>query len=198
MGAFVGAAFGFPTALFSVLLIVVIGYWAVVLFGLAHTHAIDGDGGGIDGDGGVLSVAGLGGVPVTITFSFLVAVGWFASLAGAALFPGMLAAVPVLIVALAVAWAATRVLVLGLRRFFDHGSAPSRNDFLGRPCVIRTGSVTPTFGQAEVTAGDGSSAIVQVRQAGRDALHAGSTAYIYDYDDAGEFFWVVESPDRQS
>jgi hypothetical protein len=163
-----------------------------------HGDVLDGGGGGIHGPGGVLSLAGLGGVPVTVAFSLLVAIGWFTSLAGAALFPGVLASVLVLIVALVVGWAVTRVLVLGLRRFFEHGPGPSRSDFLGQPCVIRTGSVSPTFGQAEVTSRDGSSAIVQVRQTGHEALRAGTTAYIYGFDDAGEFFWVVESPDRKS
>ncbi|HWO65844.1 MAG TPA: hypothetical protein VNO31_38015, partial [Umezawaea sp.] len=51
--------------------------------------------------------------------------------------------------------------------------------------------VTHDFGQAEVTATDGSSAVVQVRQAGQDVLVAGSTALIFDYDVDGEFFWVA-------
>ena len=66
-----------------------------------------------------------------------------------------------------------------------------RADFVGRTCVIRTGRVTRTFGQAEVRAEDGSSAIVQVRQAGEDDLHAGTVAVLYDFDPEGEFFWVV-------
>ena len=57
--------------------------------------------------------------------------------------------------------------------------------------MIRTGTVTRTFGQAEVHAPDGSSAIVQVRQTGADDLRAGTTALLYDVDPEGEFFWVV-------
>jgi hypothetical protein len=192
MSEFGRAAFGFPTALFTVLLIVVIGYWVAVLFGVFDVDSLD-------GDGGLLGVVGLGGVPITVAFSLFVAAGWFTSLAGATLLSGALGAVVVLAVALGVAWLATRLAVTGLRRSFTHASGPSRADFLGRPCVIRTGTVTPTFGQAEVTAADGSSALVQVRQTGggpADRLRAGSTAYIYGYDDAGEFFWVVESPDQ--
>ncbi|MCY0955349.1 hypothetical protein OTB16_39185, partial [Streptomyces sp. H27-S2] len=47
------------------------------------------------------------------------------------------------------------------------------------------------FGQAEVAAGDGSTAVVQVRQLGSDPLMLGSTALLYAYDEAGEFFWVA-------
>ncbi|MCU7722277.1 hypothetical protein ODJ79_00960 [Actinoplanes sp. KI2] len=64
-------------------------------------------------------------------------------------------------------------------------------DFVGRTCVIRTGRVTRTFGQAEVHADDGSSAIVQVRQAGADDLHAGVVALLYEYDPEGAFFWAI-------
>jgi hypothetical protein len=208
MRDFVGAAFGFPTALFSVLLIVVVLYWLIVLLGALDLNALDhaghdvgghdvGGHDGHDGHGGVLDLLGLGGVPVTVSASFLIAIAWFVSLSGTALFGGVLAAILVLLVALVAGWAVTRLLALGLSRFFVQGPSPKRADFLGRPCVIRTGSVTETFGQAEVTASDGSSAIVQVRQSGTDhsSLRSGVTAYIYGYDDDGEFFWVVESPD---
>ncbi|WNV86704.1 hypothetical protein [Umezawaea sp. Da 62-37] len=40
----------------------------------------------------------------------------------------------------------------------------------------------PSFGQAQMTASDGSSAAVQMRKAGRDYLVAGSTALIFNYD----------------
>jgi hypothetical protein len=56
---------------------------------------------------------------------------------------------------------------------------------------VRTGRVTSTFGQAEVHSPDGSSALVQVRQAGTDDLRAGTAALLYDFDADGEFFWIV-------
>ena len=33
--------------------------------------------------------------------------------------------------------------------------------------------------------------VVQVRQTGADTFAAGTRAVIYEYDSAGEFFWVV-------
>ena len=107
---------------------------------------------------------------------------------------GAYAPAAALTVALGAGWLVTRLAVLALGRLFTAAPVASRADFLGRPCVIRTGTVTATFGQAEVTVEDGSSAIVQVRQSGGDRLRAGSPAYIYGYDDTGEFFWVVEDP----
>jgi hypothetical protein len=179
MDGFVGAALSFPTVLFTPLLIIVIGFWIVVIAGGADPDA--------DGSGDLLSFAGLGGVPVSVPASLLVVLAWFGSLSGAEFLPGWVA----LVAALIVAWLLTRAAVVLLRRLGPLGTDASRTDFVGRTCVIRTGRVTSTFGQAEVRAGDGSSAIVQVRQAGNDDLHAGIVAVLYDFDPTGEFFWVV-------
>lgn len=185
MGGFVEAVLSFPTVLFTPLLIVVVGYWLVVIVGGADP---DGDGSGEAG-GGVLAVLGLGGVPASVTLSLLVAFAWFLSLAGAQL--ALVPLLAVLGVALVGAWLLARVAVLVLRRMLPPGAEPSRADFVGLTCVIRTQRVTRTFGQAEVHAPDGSSAVVQVRQAGHDDLRAGATAVLYDFDAVGEFFWVV-------
>lgn len=61
-------------------------------------------------------------------------------------------------------------------------------------CTVRTGRVDARLGQAEITARDGSAAVVQVRQPGTEGeerLVLGSTGLIYSYDEAGEFFWVA-------
>lgn len=192
MAEFLDAALSFPTMLFSAALVVVIAFWLLVLAGAADHHSFDAD---LDAD-----LAGIGGVPVTVSVSLMVAVGWFTALTGsvlllrgdttgtvrAALATGVLAG------ALLVAWAVVRLLVHHFRRFFADQPPPSRQDFLGRVCTIRTGSVGTDFGQAEVAAADGSTAIVQVRQLepADSAFTAGSTGLLYAYDEAGEFFWV--------
>ena len=177
MDGFIEAALSFPAVLFTPLLIIVVAYWAVVVAGAADPD--------VDADGHLLAFAGLGGVPASVPLSLLVAFAWFGSLAGAVFLPAWLA----LPAAVVVAWLLTRSAVVLIGRF---RSAPeSRADFVGRTCVIRTGRVTRTFGQAEVRAEDGSSAIVQVRQAGDDDLHTGTVAVLYDFDPEGEFFWVV-------
>ncbi|WP_433299117.1 hypothetical protein ACQP2F_45340 [Actinoplanes sp. CA-030573] len=178
MGGFVDAALSFPAVLFTPLLIIVVAFWAVVVAGGADPDA--------DGGGDLLSFAGLGGVPVSVPLSLLVVFAWFGSLAGTVFLPGWVA----LIGAIVLAWLLTRTAVVLIGRFRPDGPE-SRADFVGRTCVIRTGRVTRTFGQAEVRAEDGASAIVQVRQAGADDLHAGTVALLYDFDPEGEFFWVV-------
>lgn len=196
VGGFVGVALSFPTVLFSFLLLVVIGYWLLVLTGVLDL----GDDLDIDGvPGGVLASLGFGGIPSAISLSLLVAVAWFVSLAGTVLLDGLgfgagvriVASLAVLVAAVLCAWLVTRLVAVPLGRLFPAGSEASRHSFVGRLCVIRTGQVTVDFGQAEVTAADGSSAIVQVRQPGTEPLRAGSSALIYDYDADGEFFWVM-------
>ncbi|MBO1419634.1 OB-fold-containig protein, partial [Streptomyces sp. FH025] len=142
--------------------------------------------------GGVLDALGLGGVPVTVAVSLLVALAWFVSLAGTVLTSGAPARGGVFAVALVASWAGTRAIVRPLSRLFPEERPVTRGDFVGRVCVIRTGRVTADFGQAEVAAEDGSTATVQVRTPEPDpGLTAGRTALIYDYDADGEHFLVA-------
>ncbi|MDP4503819.1 hypothetical protein [Nonomuraea turcica] len=177
MGEFLSTALSFPTVIFSFLLVVVAGYWLVVITGLFE----------LDDDAAWL---GLGGVPAGVTLSLLIALAWLLCLIGSQFATGgLLIAVP--FAAAGGAWLATRGLVVPLRRLFPDGDRHSRGDFVGQMCVIRTGSATHDFGQAEVTAADGSSAVVQVRTTGQDRLSRGDKALIFEYDADGEFFWVM-------
>lgn len=183
MGDFVDAALSFPAVVFSILLAAVVIYWLLVLLG-----TLDVEIGDLDlGDG-----LGLGGVPVTVTVSVLTVVAWFVSLVGTVLTDGhILLGIGVLVVAIFAGLLAARAVVVPLRKLYVTGGEASRSDFVGRECVIRTGSVSGSFGQAEVTATDGSSAIIQVRQTGEHELTNGHRALIFDYDIDGEFFWVA-------
>lgn len=143
---------------------------------------------------------GLSGVPVTVAVSLVVAFAWFTALTGRERLGGVAGWV-LLVMALAGGWLGARLLVWPLRRLMPEPlPPPSRMDFVGLECVIRTGRVGPDFGQAEVRATDGSSAVVQVRQSPDDAagpghhLRAGMSALIYDYDAEGEFFRVMPAP----
>lgn len=244
MTGFLGVATAFPTALLSFGLVVVVGYWVLVLVGgvghaghaghgghaghaghggrvvhgghhLGHAgspanashsgppgHGTAGESTGHGGPpggvrGGVRSLLGLGGVPITVAVSLVVVFAWFAALTGQVLLDGRHGGV-LLLVALACGWLGARVLVRPLRRLVpEPAPPPSRLDFVGSGCVIRTGRVGPDFGQAEVRAEDGSAALVQVRQSLDDAagpgnaLTKGASALIYDYDAEGEFFRVM-------
>jgi hypothetical protein len=184
-------------AVYSVMLAVVIAYWLVVLAGALGIDILDGDDSDL-GPAGVLASLGLGGVPVSVVLSLLIAFAWFGTFAGTALIsvsaPGVvrvLAGAASFVGATVAAYFVTYLVVLPLRRMFPEVPAPSRLDFVGSTCVVRTSTVTRDHGQAEVTATDGSSAIIQVRQTGEEPLTEGSTALIFDYDSDGEFFWIT-------
>lgn len=199
MSEFLGAALAFPAVLFSFALVVVIVYWLIVLVGAAEVDALDGgegvaSGSSSGGFAGAFAALRLEGVPVTIVLSLLTAIAWFVSLAGAALFDSVILRTLVLPVALFTSWSVTWVLIRPLRHLSPGEVGISRNDFIGRVCVIRTSWVNTDFGQAEVASDDGSTAIIQVRNEDESAagsLVSGSSALIFDYDIEGEFFRVA-------
>ncbi|WP_329230575.1 hypothetical protein OHB07_18285 [Streptomyces sp. NBC_00111] len=195
MTEFLSAAVAFPAVVFCAALVVVIGFWLLVLFGAAGPDSFDTD---LDSE-----AVGFGGVPVSVSVSLFVVLAWFTGLTGSVLVlrsgatgtPRAALHLAVLAGALLIAWGVVRMLVRRFRRFFPAEPPPSREDFLGQVCTIRTGSVSTDFGQAEVAAADGSTAIVQVRQplrpsAPADVFTSGSTGLLYAYDADGEFFWV--------
>ena len=193
MSAFLAVAAGFPTVLFTSALVVVVVFWLLVAVGAAESH-------GFDAHAHLhASALKFGGVPVTVPFSLLTAFAWFLSLSATVLLDPLmpsdlvrgLTRLAILLVAPLLAWRLTRLVVRPLHRLFPDERGPSRLDFVGLTCTIRTGRVDAGFGQAEVAAADGSTAVVQVRQHGTDALGSGSTGLLYAYDETGEFFWVA-------
>ncbi|GAA4953310.1 hypothetical protein GCM10023224_42780 [Streptomonospora halophila] len=197
------ASLSFPTVLFSVLLLVVAGYWLFVILGAVDADVLDGDAGpdsrSAGGFGGALGAVGLGGVPVTVALSLLIAVAWFVSLVGTVLIgspagssPLMIAlALVILVAAVIIAWGVTSAIVMGLRRLLPAKRRSRGADVVGRTCVVRTGRVDSAFGQAEISGGDGSSSLIEVRTIGEERLSAGSTALIFDYDSESGVYRVT-------
>ncbi|KAA6213493.1 hypothetical protein CP973_30185 [Streptomyces albofaciens JCM 4342] len=180
-GAFTRAALAFPAVLFTFALLVVAAYWLLVLIGGAAVDILDG-GEGVDG--------GAAGLPVTVTLSLGVLIAWAGSLTGAALTESPRLRAAALGLSLCAAWLGAHAAARLARRLLPDERVASRDDFVGRVCVIRTGRVTADFGQAEVRADDGATAVVQVRTQ-ESGLTAGSSALIFDYDAEGEFFRVA-------
>jgi hypothetical protein len=205
MSGFFAAAVGFPAVLFSFMLVVVVLYWLLVLVG-ADLDLLD-DGGAAGG--GVADTLGIGGVPLMIVLSMWITLSWLLAMVGTILLGafgaggvvGVLLGIAVLLVATLGGLIGTRLVVVPIRRALPAAAAPTRSDFVGRTCVIRTGTVTETFGQAEITSDDGSSAVIQVRRpaemSDRGPLRSGSQALIFDYDADREIFWVDLAPSSQ-
>ncbi|GAA4896847.1 OB-fold-containig protein [Streptomonospora salina] len=200
MNGLLEASLAFPTVLFSFLLLVVVGYWLFVVLGAVDTDILDFDAeldsGSAGGLGGALGAVGLGGVPVTVVLSLMIAVAWFVSLVGTVLIDSLSDTSPlmialglvVLVAAVVIAWGVTSAIAMGVRAFLPPERQSRGADFVGRTCVVRTGRVDRDFGQAEISAGEGSSSLIEVRTIGDERLTSGSTALIFDYDaDAGVY-----------
>lgn len=179
MTEFIRAALDFPAVIPGAALLLVALYWLLVMLGVLDVIA---------------------GLVTAVAISMFTVLAWFAAVAGTVLahdagLTGRIPAAGVLAAALLAATLVTRLLMRPLRYMIPEEQVPSRQDFVGRMCVVRTSRVDLEFGQAEVRAADGSAAIIQVRQQrnrpGEENLKAGSTALIFDYDADGEFFWVM-------
>ncbi|WP_328769847.1 hypothetical protein [Streptomyces sp. NBC_00286] len=127
MRAFLEAATGFPTLLFTAALVVVVGFWVLVAFGAAGSDSFDAD---TD-----LDAWGMGGVPVAVAFSLLTVLAWFLSLGAAILLDvfvpsGTLGGLLRLVVPVGVllaAWRLTCLFVRPLHRLFPDEPEPPRH-----------------------------------------------------------------------
>lgn len=202
MGMFLDTAFGFPTVLFTPLLVVVAVYWLLVSVGATGSDALDSvdDSGEAAGLNSLMSRVGLGRVPVTVALSSLICVAWFVSMMGSIMTsllhttstPLLIAlGLVVLLIALVAAWAVTSGLVMSVQRFLPSRSSGSRNELVGRTCVIRIGEANEGFGQAEITTAGGAAISIPVRTTGGEVLPVGSTALIFDHSAEQDVFLVT-------
>ncbi|MFG2836964.1 hypothetical protein ACGFZH_20565 [Streptomyces zaomyceticus] len=131
MRELLNAAFGFPTMLFTAAVIVVAGFWLLVLFGVAECDGFDSD---VDAE-----ALRLDGVPVSVAVTLSIAVSWLLSVGGAVLLaraglPGVLShllSTALLLVAPLLSWQVTRRLVRPLSKLFPDEPALSRQDVVG-------------------------------------------------------------------
>ena len=173
---------------------------AEALKGLGHGHAHgDGHGHGDGGGGGFWDALGLTSVPITISMSAVMLLGWIGSLLGMYYgqrelggLGGWLAALVILVV-IVVALPAAGVLVRPLRSVFELKDAKRNRDYVGHTCTITTGGVDAGFGQATIE--DGSDVlIIPVRCDRPDAFARGGRALIIEFDEERQAY-VVEPTD---
>ncbi|WP_328687908.1 hypothetical protein OHA74_54120 [Streptomyces phaeochromogenes] len=132
--AFLEAAAGFPTLLFTAALVVVVGFWVLVAFSAAGSDSFDAD--------ADLGVWGMGGVPVAVALTLLTVLTWVLGVGSAILLDvfvpsGLLAGLLRLvapIVGLLAAWRLTRLFVRAL-----HSLSPDEPELL-RPAEARSGT----------------------------------------------------------
>lgn len=207
MDLFLQSALAFPTVLLTFLLCVATLYWLVAALGIFDIDMLDGD--VPDGDGfqleglaGLLMKLGLGGVPVTVIFTLLVFFGWFVSYfiellllrhlpLGLLRYPLGLV---VMLVALVPAVIVTSWLCRPLRKLFRKVSAPTARSFIGQVAQVRSGHVSPTFGEANLD-DQGAGLILRVRAEESQNLKRGDAVVLIEYLE-GEHAYRVVSEDE--
>ena len=238
MAEFLAAMIAFPTAIFTMLLLVAALYWMMVILGAVDIEFIEIDGlmetvdsaadsvleslgpadiGDLDVDvdldvdadadvdaesGGagwfasMLSLVGLTGVPVTISFSLVILFGWMCSMIAMSLVSNILPhggtlVVILILIGLGSAMAGSllaSVMVRPLRKAYQSELAPLRRDFIGKTCRVISAVADSEGGRVEIEDG-GAGLIVPVRSPmGR--LERGEEGLIFDYHEEEEVFLV--------
>ena len=151
---------------------------------------------GTKGGTSFLEVLGFGGVPITVSASFVVFFSWLLSLAVAHPLKQALGALPGALVTGGLATACLGVgLVLAglavrpLKPLFAVQQAPRRAELMGRVCVIASGRVDGRFGHATFEDG-GAGLILNVVCDKDNALKRGERALILGYDAARDAYEV--------
>jgi hypothetical protein len=188
---FLNLAFSFPSVILSALLFVVVIFWAITLLGFADIDMFESD---VDSDvsqassGSIWHTLGFGDAPLTVSASVLVMTSWlitiyahkfFASVLGNGIVFYVLGGL-LLLISLLVAIPISALLLRPLRRFFASKSASQSSDLLGLECVVATGKVTDSFGQARVKY-QGTEQLIEVRAENNEQFSSGDTAVLLEH-----------------
>ncbi len=193
----------FPTALWSVLLGVVLVYWLASLLGMVDDwdisdfQHVDGHTEGMGDLAGKLMALGLGGVPFSLVLSIYALFGWlFSALIQQYLLwlPGWIhyvVGVGILLLSGILALPCTALLLRPLRGLFVIHGAARKADLVGQLCKISTMTVDEQFGRAEVR-GSGAPFNIRVAASSPNALIKGSQALILEYDAVLDVYTIQE------
>lgn len=191
------ASLRFPVVVFTIGLGIVLVYWLFVLLGALDIDLLGGgehgghDAGGHDVDGdGVFAKLGLGVVPITITVSLIMLVGWTGSLllmhhlghiawVKYAVLPGMLVG----------GMLVTSLLVRPIAPVFKVREGKSNREYVGHTCTVTTATVDENFGHANVEDG-GVTMDIAVRCDGTAKLARNDKALIIEFDEERQAYLV--------
>lgn len=209
MGGFLAAALAYPTAVFTVLLGVVVIYWVLAVLGMVdfesggpdmELHA-GGDGADLGTLAGYVVAFSLQGVPFSIVVSLIVLVSWTLScLLGMWVLPWVptaplqaVAGTVALVASLSVAIPITAALIKPMRGLFAHQPAIVNASLVRQTCKVVTQSVDDKVGRAEV-AQRGASINIRVWADTPNSLSRGSVARIVEYDQASARYRIEAEP----
>ncbi|MEJ6475142.1 OB-fold-containig protein [Pseudoalteromonas piscicida] len=200
---FLNTAFTFPTVIFSTLLIIVLLFWLIALLGLADLDMLEGD---VDIEAESASSSSywelaFGGVPLSISLSIIISLGWIISLYVQQFFAYLLGdgffyyltGTAFMIASLIAALPLTALLVRPLRRFFESQETTSKHALIGLECTIATSRVSHSFGQARVYI-QGTEQLIEVRSDEDNTFTLGDSALLIEHDESTHSYTIVAKP----
>ncbi|ABC27875.1 conserved hypothetical protein [Hahella chejuensis KCTC 2396] len=208
MEAYLATIFSFPTVVFTVLLGIVVCYWILAIIGLLDLDPfdldLDLDVADAQGLAGLMVTLGLTGVPLPLVLSFLAMYGWlltyFVSLyILIPMFGGVIlyiAGAGVIAIAFGISILLTAKSIRPLRPLFRkaYGTASAKVVVIGRTGTVRSGSISETFGEAEITI-DGAHLILKVRGEAGLNLKRGDKVIFIKYLEAENAYQVMPEED---
>lgn len=208
----------FPTAIYSVLIVICLFFWLATVLGMSEFESFDGDVDFVDGldiEGmesgdnsfmatlsGILVKFGLVGVPLTISITILSIVGWLISYytvhfvmpfeSGSIM--RYVVGLPVFLITLYVSAKLTALFIRPLRPFFDNSQQDTEKYILGQTALVRTSRVDDGFGEAVLEDG-GAGLILKVRATGSEKFKAGDRVVLFEKIDIENNVYRVISED---
>jgi len=203
----------FPTAIYSVLLAIMVIYWLVGLFGLVDldfSGDIDVD---IDMDAdvdanmsvggltGLFLTFGLTGVPFTVIISIVILVCWLISVylqfylltwlpvGWLYYLVGSIVEAGVFLLSLPI----TALLIRPLKGFFKSVEAVKNRHLVGKDATVTTTTISETFGQVKVF-NDGAEILLDVRCDPKHTLAMGDKVLLIEYMQATNTYIVSPYP----
>jgi hypothetical protein len=200
----------FPTAIYSTLLVVVIGYW---LISFVSNFDFDDFDVGIDADldvdtetkdvgriTGLLSTLGLTGVPITIVITLLVLNAWFICYFASLLTPQILEYISVfkllidlaiIVISFMISIVITAIMIKPLKPMFKKiNQEPLRKSIIGSSCKVRSSRVDNSFGEADCQL-EGASLIVKVRTKKDQTFTTGDKVVVVEHNPENNTFFVI-------
>ena len=201
MSEFIEGCFSWPSYPATVLLLLVCGYWVLVMIGAVDMEILDFDL-DVDADASILQFGfiplkflNLGSVPTMLWVSVFALVGWVLSrlLDSPAPHPSFQWAgdTQAILRDFGVAAIATKFVTAPLRGRFDPAEPNRARELIGHTCVITTSEVTDSFGEAEY-ATDGAPLKLNVRTSD-GPLTKGDSAVIVDFTAENNLYFVTRA-----
>ncbi len=205
----------FPVVVFTFLLIIVLFYWMMALFGVVDIDVFDADieietdfetevsinpdAEGLSGLARFMLNWGLTGVPITVVVSFLIVTSWLICYLATSL---ILVHIPLdilryaigaglIAVCFAVSIPITAWTIRPFKGFFIAHTAVKKSTLIGQECEVTTGQVNEEFGQASLEDGE-AGMVLSIRAPVDKKIKKGDKVILIEYNEKDDCYNVAK------